>query len=146
LNELKGAARGAALATDLDSIEVPERRKLLTGVIVDALIRTLQLPPDGVDKAREFGAMGLTSLLAMEFRNRLERALGRALPATLAWNYPTVRALAEHLAGGTETPAGSSKVTAIPPVQLRSKLGAVADMSDADALAALRGRQRSRAS
>ena len=48
--------------------------------------------------------MGLTSLLAMEFRNRLERALGRALPATLAWNYPTVRALADHLADDTGTP------------------------------------------
>lgn len=145
LSELQGAASGAVLAEDLDAMEAPERRKLLTGAIVDALVRTLQLPPDGVDDAREFGAMGLTSLLAMEFRNRLERALGRALPATLAWNYPAVRALADHLAGDTEAPAGSAKVTTIPPVQLRTKLGAVAEMSDADALVALRERQRSRA-
>jgi NAD(P)-dependent dehydrogenase (short-subunit alcohol dehydrogenase family)/acyl carrier protein len=146
LSEVKGAANGAALAENLDVIGAPERRKLLTEAIVDALVRTLQLSPDGVDDVREFGAMGLTSLLAMEFRNRLERALGRALPATLAWNYPTVRALADHLADDTGAPAASATVTPIPPIQLRTELGAVAEMSDADVLVALRERRRSRAS
>jgi phthiocerol/phenolphthiocerol synthesis type-I polyketide synthase B len=146
VRELKGAARGAALAENLDAMEAPERRRLLTEAIIDALVRTLQLSPNGVDGAREFGAMGLTSLLAMEFRNRLERALGRALPATLAWNYPTVGALAEYLADGTGAPAASATVTHIPAIQHHTQLGAVAEMSDADALLALRECRRSRAS
>jgi acyl transferase domain-containing protein len=146
LSEVKDAASRASLAENLDAMGAPERRRLLTATIIDALVRTLQLPPDGIDEAREFGAMGLTSLLAMEFRNRLERALGRALPATLAWNYPTVCALAGHLAGDTAKPAASAAVMPILPIQARTRLGAVAEMSDADAIVALRERRRSRAS
>lgn len=60
---------------------------------------TLKMQAEEISANREFGAMGLTSLLSLELRNRLERALGRALPATLAWNYPTIAALSTHLAG-----------------------------------------------
>jgi myxalamid-type polyketide synthase MxaE and MxaD len=146
LREVKGAAEGGGLAERLGAAEGPERRALLTVAIIDALARTLQLSSDKVDQAREFGAMGLTSLLAMEFRNRLERALGRALPATLAWNYPTVRALADHLAGDAGTATVSATVTPIASIQLGTRLGAVAEMSDADALVALRARRRGSAS
>ena len=41
--------------------------------------------------------MGLTSLMAIELRNRLEAALGRPLSATLAWNHPTIEALIDFL-------------------------------------------------
>ncbi|MDO9176097.1 MAG: acyl carrier protein, partial [Actinomycetota bacterium] len=44
-------------------------------------------------------AMGLDSLMALELRNRLEHATGLTLPATVAWNYPTVAILGAHLAG-----------------------------------------------
>jgi myxalamid-type polyketide synthase MxaE and MxaD len=142
LREVKGAANWAALAENFAAMGASERRKLLTDAINDALVRTLQLSPDWVDDEREFGAMGLTSLLAMEFRNRLERTLGRALPAALAWNYPTVRALADHLADDTGPPAASATITPIPPIQLRTALGAIVEMSDANARAALRNRGR----
>lgn len=145
LSEVKRAANGAVLAENLDALPAPERLKLLAEAIVDALVRTLQLSPDHVDDAREFGAMGLTSLLAMEFRNRLERMLGRALPATLAWNYPTVRALANHLADDTRAPAEQATITHTL-VQLRSGIGSVAEMSDAEALSALCQRPRRKVS
>jgi hypothetical protein len=37
--------------------------------------------------------------MALELRNRLERALALKLSATLVWNYPTVSAMAAHLEG-----------------------------------------------
>jgi hypothetical protein len=43
--------------------------------------------------------MGLDSLMGVELRNRLELDLGLRLPATLAWNYPTVDALSTFLLG-----------------------------------------------
>jgi phthiocerol/phenolphthiocerol synthesis type-I polyketide synthase B len=146
LREVKATAQGGGLANRLDAAGGPERRVLLSAAIIDALARTLQLSTDRIDRGLEFGVMGLTSLLAMEFRNRLERAVGRALPATLAWNYPTVGALADHLAGDADAPAATATVTPIAPIQLRARLSAVAEMSEADAFAALRTLRRSESS
>jgi myxalamid-type polyketide synthase MxaE and MxaD len=81
--------------------------------------------------------MGLTSLMAMELRNRLESALARPLSATLAWNYPTVEALVGFLCGDTPDVAGrpAAHVAAAPaPIAV----DAVAHLSDVDAARVLR--------
>ncbi|MCB9755757.1 MAG: acyl carrier protein [Myxococcales bacterium] len=40
----------------------------------------------------------MDSLMGLELRNRIEIELGLKVPPTLLWTYPTVLALAEHLA------------------------------------------------
>jgi acyl carrier protein len=57
-----------------------------------------------IDVVMPLKALGLDSLMALEFRNRLEAGLGLTLPATLVWNYPTLTALATHLATKLEIP------------------------------------------
>ena len=42
--------------------------------------------------------MGVDSLMALELRDRLSRRLGRPLPATLPYDYPTIESLADRLA------------------------------------------------
>jgi acyl carrier protein len=41
--------------------------------------------------------MGMDSLMALEFKGRLERSLRVQLPSTLTFNYPTIKALANYL-------------------------------------------------
>ncbi|WP_439957695.1 acyl carrier protein [Nocardia jejuensis] len=51
-----------------------------------------------IDADRPFQEMGFDSLTAVEFRNRLSTAIDAGLPATLVFDYPTSRTLADHLA------------------------------------------------
>jgi myxalamid-type polyketide synthase MxaE and MxaD len=137
---LGAAADGERGAGDgLAALSPADRRRRVEGLVVDAVARVLKLAPDRLDPARALGALGLSSLLAMELRNRLEAALSRSLPASLAFNYPTVSALVEHLAGEDATPrsAPGPGTPAAPAVE------EIAGLSDEEAMRALRsGRSR----
>ena len=125
---------------------VGEVRTLDQAAIADiarkALSVTLKLPPVRIADNVEFGSLGLTSVLAMEFRNRLENALNRPLPATLAFNYPTLQSLSTHL---TDEAGSPESKTGEPQAAVRV-LTSVSALSDEEALAQLRGpRKGSRA-
>jgi myxalamid-type polyketide synthase MxaE and MxaD len=85
--------------------------------------------------------MGLSSLLAMELRNRLEAALQRPLSATLAWNHPTVEALAAHLAQDGDAPPSTAEAPAPAAAAVAVDLAAMASLSDEEAAVALRTRR-----
>jgi len=46
-----------------------------------------------------FASYGMSSMAAVSLAGDLEDWLGFRLPPTLAWDYPTVEELAQHLAG-----------------------------------------------
>jgi acyl transferase domain-containing protein len=121
----------------------PAARPEVERIVRESVSRVLRLPAARLDRTRTLGSLGLTSLLAMELRNRLEAGLGRSLPATLAWNYPTVAALVDHLAGGAPAQAAPGARTAGgTPAPAAADLGAVAELTDEEAALALRASPR----
>jgi len=70
-------------------------------------------------------------------RNRLSEALDRPLPAGLSFNYPTIRALAEHLSGRL---APATEVAQVAGNEAASEAAALDDLST-DELAALLDRE-----
>jgi phthiocerol/phenolphthiocerol synthesis type-I polyketide synthase A len=72
-------------------------RELQSGLRV-ILARELQMPEAELDLDRPFAEFGLNSVMAMTVRRDTEQFVGIELSATMLFNYPTIIALAEHLA------------------------------------------------
>jgi acyl carrier protein len=137
LDEVSSDAQAAADALT-DMPEAPadpvERRRAMERAVRDVVGRVLKLAPARIDARKPLGSMGLTSLMALELRNRLEPLHGKPLSATLAWNYPTVDALVGFLCGPDET----ALVAPALPDEVGEVLGDMDELSDEDAARMLR--------
>ncbi|GAA2961488.1 SDR family NAD(P)-dependent oxidoreductase [Actinokineospora diospyrosa] len=78
----------------------PEDLAGLVEHLTRELVRLLGLPPGyRIDPGSAFTELGMDSLMVVELRNRLQRDLDVPLGATVAFDYPTVGGLCDHLAG-----------------------------------------------
>lgn len=88
----------------IDRITVDSLRSWLVAWLAEALgMDRRQIQP-----GRAFPNYGLDSLLAMLMVGDLEATFGRRLPPTLAWDYPSVDAMAAHLADRFSSRASES--------------------------------------
>ena len=58
----------------------------------------LQIEVDAIDPRKSLVQYGLDSVTAVRLTSDLEDLLGRQLSLTLAWDYPSIKALGQHLA------------------------------------------------
>ena len=141
------AGEFAARLAAADSVHA--RKQLLESAVRDTAARVLRVSPRRLDSRRPLGTMGLDSLMAIELRNRLEALLGRSLSATLAWNYPTVEALATFLSGEAvavsstaPSSAPAAEMLVGEPDSLDVGLEEIVELSDEDVARALRAGRR----
>ncbi len=117
-------APGPALREQLGAVASPARRRVVLEDAVRAeLAPVLRTTADAIGRERDVRAMGLDSLMSLELRNRLEVVTGLTLPATTAFNHPTVAALATLIADRL----GVSLVADAPASELPAGAGGAAD-------------------
>jgi acyl carrier protein len=128
----------------LDALERarPNRRRGVLHAFVASEARTV-FGFDGAvafDPRQGFRELGMDSLTAIELRNRLQRSVGQVLPATLAFDYPTVDALARYLADtilelapderAGDDEGAQARPPAAAPIDMSSLLSQAEDLSD----------------
>jgi aryl carrier-like protein len=64
----------------------------------DQAIKVLGVGPSfRLDPHQGLATFGMDSLMTIEFKNRLQTSIGKALSSTIVFDHPTVAALAEYL-------------------------------------------------
>jgi myxalamid-type polyketide synthase MxaE and MxaD len=136
-----------SLRDTLCELAPAQRRSALEGYLQSTLAQVLRMVPARIEPDMPFGRLGLESLMAVEFRNRLAVSLNLSLSATLAWNYPTITELATYLASKLDLalePIGSSEPIEPAPMtpEVDQAAAKIEEMSDDEALQALRSRRK----
>ena len=94
VGETAPAARPAAAPPPIPRMVGEEREQFVEQSVISASAKVLgfragEVPPLDVPLTD----LGLDSLMAVDLRNRLQTALGRDLPPTIVFDYPTISAL-----------------------------------------------------
>jgi acyl transferase domain-containing protein/acyl carrier protein len=74
-----------------------DRHTQLCAIIGRFVASLLQIPAEHIPVDAPLSDLGVSSLLGVEIRNRLQTELHVRMPATVLWNYPTIEALATYL-------------------------------------------------
>ncbi|MBI3244200.1 MAG: SDR family NAD(P)-dependent oxidoreductase [Chloroflexi bacterium] len=93
------AVSGPDVMKQLEAAAPEERYDLLLVHVQEQVARVFGLDPaKPLDRRQALAEMGMDSLMSVELKNRLQSSLGRSLPTTLAFDHPTIEALAGYLA------------------------------------------------
>ncbi|MEM9186755.1 MAG: beta-ketoacyl synthase N-terminal-like domain-containing protein, partial [Planctomycetota bacterium] len=81
----------------------------LVAWLIDKIAQRRGIAPDTIDPAQPFASYGLDSLAAVRLSGELSDKLGRDVPPTLAYDYPTPRQAAAYLVLGGQLIQAAAK-------------------------------------
>jgi acyl transferase domain-containing protein len=97
-SRVEGAQEKAPLRLRLEQTPEALRRSVLREQLQQMLGAVLQSSPSHLpDPNTGFFDLGMDSIMAVEFKDKIENSLGVKLPISASFNYPTIAELVEHL-------------------------------------------------
>jgi acyl carrier protein len=125
----------------LRQVPASERRQEVYRHVCDVVRRVFGVDPSfAIDPQQGLRDLGLDSLMAVELRNDLQRSAGQSLPSTLAFDYPSVEALAEYVTTLLAQDLQGSEAMSVAAAMVDAAVDddtEVRDLSDAEAEALL---------
>ncbi len=101
LREVSAGSRSgekSSFVAELETLNAAERRDLMLNFVRDRIASVLGSDnSDWIQPRDRLFDLGMDSLTAVELQNTLQRELGLILPTTMAFDFPTIEALAEYL-------------------------------------------------
>ncbi|MEZ0356074.1 type I polyketide synthase [Mycobacterium sp. SA01] len=94
-----GASGTTRLVEQLTAAPVQQRKKLVLEYLRNTVAEVTRVDASEVREEAGFFDLGMDSLMAVELRRRLEQAVGKELPATLAMDFPRLTDVADYLLG-----------------------------------------------
>ncbi|ORB12047.1 type I polyketide synthase [Mycobacterium noviomagense] len=85
------------LVEQLTSAPAQQRKKLLVDYLRDAVAEVTRVDAAQIREDAGFFDLGMDSLMAVELRRRIEQAVGKDVPATLAMDHPRLSDVAHYL-------------------------------------------------
>jgi myxalamid-type polyketide synthase MxaE and MxaD len=115
----------------LEAARPEARMAMLISHLQEQFGQVMRISGAKIDPAVPLGNLGLDSLMGLEIRNRLEANFGLRLSSTMAWTYPTLNALAAHLADrmgfGIDEPAPAPTGAADPLAAVAEEIAQLSD-------------------
>ncbi|WP_095961649.1 type I polyketide synthase [Corallococcus macrosporus] len=141
--EKASPAAGEGIRQRLERLPPKERRGALRAHVGELVNGVLGRPvTEPLDPNQGFFEFGMDSLMSVELRNVLQRSLGTSLPATVAFDNPTVNGLVDYLAaevlGLKEDAAAAPAQEAPEDAELEALLADVGGLDDEAVQAMLR--------
>lgn len=134
-------APASDISARLNAAAPSARPRMVQDWIRDRAAASLGIAPDRLGDLRQpLGDLGLDSLLAVELRNVLGRAVGRQLPATLLFDCPTIETLTTYFVRDVFRFETAADETPTAPVDSAALVAAVEDLSDEEAARLLAAR------
>jgi acyl transferase domain-containing protein/acyl carrier protein len=96
---LFGRSGKTQLVEQLTNAPVQQRKKLLTDHLRNAVAEVTRVDAAEIREDAGFFDLGMDSLMAVELRRRIEQAVGKEVPATLAMDHPRLSDVADYLLG-----------------------------------------------
>ena len=87
------------LVEQLTLAPAQQRKKLVVEYLRGVVAEVTRIDAAEIREEAGFFDLGMDSLMAVELRRRVERAVGRELPVTLAMDFPRVADVADYLLG-----------------------------------------------
>jgi acyl carrier protein len=122
------------LVAQLKRATLNQRKAILVEQLMHCASRALGLSANHkIDELQPLRELGIDSLLAVELRNRIGEVIGKPLPVTLIYDYPSLSQIAEYVGGTVLGLLGEREDSGADDERLAS----VANLSDEEAEAML---------